>query len=348
MLTGILGNTLLCVNVNNLIVFHLAIQGLALMKSAIDDWIQSISEMIKISYKVGAAVTDHYSILGDARESFIRDILEKFLPSSIAIGSGQIIDQYGGRSKQIDIIIYRREFPILKTFGAADVYLIEGVLATIEVKSMLDKDNLIMALENSKSVKKLEPKFAHSSLVHGFQSYFNKNHELELEEFEYFSFKQMVSPETYIFAYMGQQLTTTKEHIESWFSCENGAMSNSYYLPEAISTNNVAVVKDLNGIVIPKEDLNSMAIKNDDHSIRFIINQLLEQVMRRIGSPQYASTMLQYDILGYSLTEEGIDDDWEGFLENHFGVTDLTLQPPPYLEQIMQNNFLSSLGIFND
>ena len=36
--------------------------------------------------------------------------------------------------------------------------------------------------------------------------------------------------------------------------------------------NSIAVVKDLNGIVIPKEDFNSMAIKRDDHSIRFIIN----------------------------------------------------------------------------
>lgn len=315
-----------------------------MIKSAIDDWIQSISEMIKVSYKVGATVSDHPTILGDARESFIRDILEKFLPSSIAIGSGQIIDQYGGRSKQIDIIIYRREFPILKTFGSADVYLVEGVLATIEVKSILDRENLIMALENAKSVKKLTPKFVGPSLVHGFQSYFNKSHELELENSEIFSFKQMVSPETYIFSYRGQKLETTKVHLEDWFSSDDGANSNSYYLPEAISTNSIAVVKDLNGIVIPKEDFNSMAIKRDDHSIRFIINQLLEQVMRRIGSPQYASTMLQYDILGYSLQAEGINDNWDGFLENRLRVKDLTLEPPPYLEQIMRENFLSSLG----
>lgn len=74
-------------------------------KSAIDDWVQSISDMIKISANVGSSVSNHSTILGDARESFIRDILENFLPSSIVIGSGQIIDQYEGRSKQIDIII---------------------------------------------------------------------------------------------------------------------------------------------------------------------------------------------------------------------------------------------------
>ena len=310
-------------------------------KSAIDDWIKTISKMIKVSYEVGASVSDHSTILGDARESFIRDILEKFLPSSISIGSGQIIDQNGKRSKQVDVIIYRREFPILKTFGAADVYLIEGVIATIEVKSKLDKDNLIMALENSKSVKKLEPKFLDVSLVHAYESYFFKTRQSELDISEYYSFKQMVAPETYIFAYFGQELETTKEHLKNWYISEDGADSNSYFLPEAIGTNKIAVVKDLDGISIPKENYNSVAIKEDEHSIRFIINQLLEQIMRRIGSPQYASTMLQYNILGYSLKADDIDTGWVGFLDNRLKLRDLTLSEPKYLHHVLQRNFFS-------
>ncbi|TOI39074.1 DUF6602 domain-containing protein, partial [Vibrio parahaemolyticus] len=163
-------------------------------KSAIDDWVQSISDMIKISANVGSSVSNHSTILGDARESFIRDILENFLPSSIVIGSGQIIDQYEGRSKQIDIIIYRRDFPVLQTFGSADVYLIEGVLATIEVKSMLDKDNLEMALNNAKSVKDLKPKFVRTSLSFSLATYFNKYDEDSLTDAERFSFMEMVAP----------------------------------------------------------------------------------------------------------------------------------------------------------
>ncbi|MDQ2192975.1 MULTISPECIES: DUF6602 domain-containing protein [unclassified Vibrio] len=306
-------------------------------KSAIDDWVQSISDMIKISANVGSSVSNHSTILGDARESFIRDILENFLPSSIVIGSGQIIDQYEGRSKQIDIIIYRRDFPVLQTFGSADVYLIEGVLATIEVKSMLDKENLEMALNNAKSVKDLKPKFVRPSLSFSLATYFFKDDEDSLTDAERFSFMEMVAPETFIFSYRGLKLDTTKKHIENWFISTEGANSNSYFLPEAISTFEVAVVKDLNGIVIPKDDCNSMAIKNDAYAIRFIINKLLEQVMRKIGSPMYAQSHLQYNILGYSLLAEGIDDNWEGFLPNKYKITDLTLSPPPYLEQIMAN-----------
>lgn len=306
-------------------------------KSAIDDWVQSISDMIKISAKVGSSVSNHSTILGDARESFIRDILENFLPSSIVIGSGQIIDQYGGRSKQIDIVIYRRDFPVLQTFGSADVYLVEGVLATIEVKSMLDKDNLEMALNNVKSVKDLRPKFVGPSLSYALATYFYKEDESSLTDTEQYSFKEMVAPETFIFSYRGLKLDTTKKHIKNWFTSKEGANSNSYFLPEAISTFEVAVVKDLDGIVIPKTDRNSMAIKNDAYAIRFIINKLLEQVMRKIGSPMYAQSNLQYDILGYSLLADGIDDNWEGFLHNKYKITDLTLSLPPYLQQVRSN-----------
>lgn len=331
---------------NNCLVKLLVLIKGYILKSAIDDWVQTISEMINISYKVGKSVSDHSTILGDARESFIRDILEKFLPSSIVIGSGQVIDQCGGKSKQIDIIIYRREFPVLKTFGSADVYLIEGVIATIEVKSFLDKDNLKTSLDNAKSVKELKPKFVMPSLNYTLYSYFQKSYEDDLTDAELFSFKQMVSPETFVFAYRGQKLATTKKHIEDWFLSCKGAEENSYYLPEAISTNEFAMVKDLDGIVIPKKDSNSMAYRSDECSIRFIVNQLLEQVMRKIGSPMYAKSQLQYDILGYSLTAKGIDDNWEGFLKNKHGVTDLTLRPPPYLDELMR--FHLSAPFLND
>lgn len=310
-------------------------------KSAIDDWMKTISKMIKVSYDVGASVSDHSTILGDARESFIRDVLERFLPSSITIGSGQIIDQHGDRSKQVDIIIYRREFPILKTYGPSDVYLIEGVIAAIEVKSSLNEQSLKMALENLKSVKNLVPDFLPESLAFSYKSYFNEHRESNLNQSQLFSFKQMIAPETYIFSYYGQKLKTTKKHLEKWFVDKNGADSNSYYLPEAISTDKIAVTKDLNGVCIPKDEGNSLGIRKDEYSLRFIINPLLEQIMRRIGSPQYASTGLQYNILGYSLKAEGIDKGWSGFLKNKLKIRDLTTSLPEYRDIAFKEiNFL--------
>ncbi|HWQ03956.1 MAG TPA: DUF6602 domain-containing protein, partial [Longilinea sp.] len=71
-----------------------------------------------------------------AREYFIKEVLLKFLPSSVVVGSGEITDG-DNRSGQQDIILYRADFPVIKGFNDVNLYLIEGTIATIEVKSDL-------------------------------------------------------------------------------------------------------------------------------------------------------------------------------------------------------------------
>ncbi len=122
----------------------------------ISKWARSIAKVLDTSFEVSSSIANHKTVLGDARESFIRDVLQRFLPRNISIGSGQIVDAEDGISRQIDLIIYRNDFPILRTFGSADVYLIEGVVATVEVKSQLNQPQLFEALENGKSVRNLK------------------------------------------------------------------------------------------------------------------------------------------------------------------------------------------------
>ena len=130
----------------------------------ISKWAKSIARVLESSFSVSSTIASHSGVLGDARESFIRDVLKRFLPSNISIGAGQIIDSEGSISKQIDLIIYRNDFPTLRTFGSADVYLIEGVIATVEVKSQLNEKSLFEALENGKSVRNLKPSVLRHSL----------------------------------------------------------------------------------------------------------------------------------------------------------------------------------------
>lgn len=51
------------------------------------------------------ALVDHPLLLGDARETIIRGILTRILPSVFEIGCGQIVDSTGNTSNQIDIVI---------------------------------------------------------------------------------------------------------------------------------------------------------------------------------------------------------------------------------------------------
>ncbi len=92
---------------------------------------------------------------GRFREIVVSEFFEKILPPRFRVEcGGEIIDSYGSRSRQIDVLIVRDDAPrIPMSYGM--VYLVEGVFATIEVKSVLDGESLNDALENMKSVSKL-------------------------------------------------------------------------------------------------------------------------------------------------------------------------------------------------
>jgi len=110
---------------------------------------------LNYEYEASRSVLDQGTVLGTIREAVIRDILHRFLPRSVEIGSGQIVDRQGELSKQIDIVIAENTTPAFRFDGGMSAFLHETVLATIEVKSMLYRDKLHDALDNSKSVKKL-------------------------------------------------------------------------------------------------------------------------------------------------------------------------------------------------
>jgi len=125
--------------------------------SVFDNWSKFIFEIIKKESDLARAMLKHKGELGNVRETLIQGILNRILPSTYEIGSGEVIDSNGNRSKQIDIVVSRRDFPSLLMPSGHRVYLIESVLATIEVKTTLNHDSLDEALENCASVSDLVP-----------------------------------------------------------------------------------------------------------------------------------------------------------------------------------------------
>lgn len=97
---------------------------------------------------------------GTPREAFIREFLVSHLPENVAIGTGEIIDENslpGAPRNQFDIVIYKKSYPKLDFGGGISGFLIESVIATVEVKSTLTKVDLeqaITAAKNSKNLKK--------------------------------------------------------------------------------------------------------------------------------------------------------------------------------------------------
>ncbi len=96
---------------------------------------------------------DHKLLKGELRELFVSNILELFLAKQFGIGSGIIINQKGDQSNQTDIIIYdNRVLPPFIREQHLGVYPAECVLATIEIKSYLRKNELLKAEVSAKKL----------------------------------------------------------------------------------------------------------------------------------------------------------------------------------------------------
>lgn len=95
---------------------------------------------------------------GTPREAFIKEFLENHLSANVTIGTGEIIDANStprGRRNQFDIVIYKKNYPKLDFGGGISGFMIESVVATIEVKSLLDQaaiNQSVQAAGNAKSL----------------------------------------------------------------------------------------------------------------------------------------------------------------------------------------------------
>jgi hypothetical protein len=119
-------------------------------------------EQVLLAQSSAAQNAGHPNLRGGPREWFIRDFLENHLPTNLEIGHGEIIDQNskpepspGEYRPEVDIVIYRRDLPKITYSKDEAAFLAEGVIATIESKSLLTKDELTKACKASLAHKSL-------------------------------------------------------------------------------------------------------------------------------------------------------------------------------------------------
>lgn len=97
---------------------------------------------------------------GTPREAFIKEFLQGHLSANVAIGTGEIIDatsQPRGPRNQFDIVVYKNNYPKLDFGGGVTGFLIESVIATIEVKSLLDQAAINQSVTAAHNAKQLNP-----------------------------------------------------------------------------------------------------------------------------------------------------------------------------------------------
>lgn len=85
----------------------------------------------------------HWGEEGRYKEAILKNILRKFLPKNISIGTGFIVNSNNNNriSKQIDIIIYENGYPVLFSEGDFIITTMKNVQGIVEVKSNIGNGN---------------------------------------------------------------------------------------------------------------------------------------------------------------------------------------------------------------
>ena len=106
-----------------------------------------------------AARSFHHGLnRGLIREAFVREFLTENLSGFWGVGTGEIFHGEASDQEsrnQIDVVIHNKRYPKLPLSAGIDLFLIETVSNTIEVKSRLTKNDLKNAAAVAKRIKNL-------------------------------------------------------------------------------------------------------------------------------------------------------------------------------------------------
>jgi hypothetical protein len=117
------------------------------------------AEAMKAELKGIRAGFDHASTIGSSVEEIVARFLNERLPKSVRAVAGQAVDSAGQRSKQVDVIVYdTARTPMLFTSsgGTQNLVPVEGIVAAVEVKTKLTREELRRSVENCASIKGLQ------------------------------------------------------------------------------------------------------------------------------------------------------------------------------------------------
>ena len=91
----------------------------------------------------------HWGEEGRYKEAILKNIIRKFLPKNLSVGTGFILNNNNQQhiSRQLDIIIYENSLPVLFSEGDFIVTTLKNVRGIIEVKSKITPNTINGVIE---------------------------------------------------------------------------------------------------------------------------------------------------------------------------------------------------------
>jgi hypothetical protein len=104
-----------------------------------------------------AGQIEHPGESGRAREQILTAFIEQLVPSLFGVSTGFVVDALGGKSRQLDVVVYQTDYAPAFEIGRVKHFLAESVVAVLEVKAAIDSErDLTQALDNIASVRGLD------------------------------------------------------------------------------------------------------------------------------------------------------------------------------------------------
>jgi hypothetical protein len=102
----------------------------------------------------------HAGIKGSEVETSFRTFLSNHLPRKLTVGTGEILDREARRSPQMDVVISNDDQPFRSEQDTPGLMLIEGVAASCEVKTRLNKASLHDCIQKGYKLKELHNQYS--------------------------------------------------------------------------------------------------------------------------------------------------------------------------------------------
>lgn len=115
-----------------------------------------VAKQMRSDFEKARKAVRQPELKGASFEETFRTFLREYLPRSLDVSTGVLVDAHGGVSRQLDIIISdSAKTPIFYRSGDIRVIPVECAYAVIEVKAYLDANELDRVFQNMESVRNL-------------------------------------------------------------------------------------------------------------------------------------------------------------------------------------------------
>lgn len=128
----------------------------------VEEYWGGVLARLQAEVDVFARLVRHKGEQGRENEAALARLLESFVPRRFGIGTGLIIDASDRTSRQMDLVVFEQsDEPAVLAQTTQLLYPVETVVACIEVKTTVRRDELEDCARKKASISELEPRRAH-------------------------------------------------------------------------------------------------------------------------------------------------------------------------------------------